>query len=182
MKEFAQATGLTIWRELEAGTLEGGDIVFLRPGIVLIGCNQDRTTEHAASLVKTWFEAEGWVAKIVRYPSGFVHLDVIMNVLDASTALYCEQTLAREDLDWIERIGVKLYPVPTAQSGNMVCNSLSIGERRIISCTQNVYGNALMTELGYRVIGLEIDQFLGCNGGIHCLVSPLVRRPSSTCQ
>lgn len=181
VENFAIKVGMPVWKIAE-GSLECGDIQLLRPGYAVIGANGKRTTAGAALQSKGWFENRGWSCQIVQYPPQYRHLDTALSVIDANNIFCCEKALSTQDLDRLEVLNFRLHFVPNEETANMICNTVSLGQNRILSCSQNVYGNKFMEKLGFEVLEVDISQFVRDSGGIHCLVNPILRDPSRTVQ
>ena len=60
---FYAAAGIPIFRMTTAAALEGGDVMIVEPGTVLIGVGEERTQEPAARQLAGWFEEQGWEAR-----------------------------------------------------------------------------------------------------------------------
>ena len=54
--------------KITAAPVEGGDVMIVEPGSVLIGCSESRTQEPGARQMAAYFEAEGWEARIQQLP------------------------------------------------------------------------------------------------------------------
>ena len=65
---FYQETGIPIRGMVTAGSLEGGDVMIVEPGSVLIGSGETRTQETAARQLAGWFEEDGWEARVQPIP------------------------------------------------------------------------------------------------------------------
>ena len=175
IRKYAVEMGLPIWKTIEQGSLEGGDVQLLAPGYAVVGTNGQRTSIDAATQVKTWFEEEGWKCRVIKYPSNYVHLDVAMGVLDSKNIIFSKGAIQPLDCEWIQSLGFQMHPLPAQDPNNMVCNILSLGKKRIVSSAHNKRCNALLERLGFQVIGVDISQFIANHGGVHCLVNPLQR-------
>ena len=79
--EFHRASGIPLAGMITAAAVEGGDVMIVEPGCVLIGCADVRTQEPGARQLAGMFAQMGWEARIQAFPSRFVHIDVIVAVL-----------------------------------------------------------------------------------------------------
>ena len=86
---FYQDAGIPIWRMISAGAIEGGDVLIVEPGALLIGNGEERTEVAAARQLAGWMEAEGWEVRIEPIPSQFVHIDVLVSILAPKLAAVC---------------------------------------------------------------------------------------------
>lgn len=175
VQSYAADTGISVWNQVTTGSLEGGDIVVLRPGLVLIGVNGVRTTFDAAEQVVGWFEEGGWTARIVEYPVGFRHLDILFGVISANALLCCTEVLPPRETGWLVDQGYLLHEVPAAECLAMACNTLNLGNNRIMTHAGNAFGNRLLEALGVHTVPVDISEFAADDGGVHCLVQALVR-------
>jgi arginine deiminase len=175
VEALAQTQGLNIWRSITAAPLEGGDVQILRPGEVLIGVNETRTYSAAAQQLAHWVAAEGWVARQIRLPAHFLHLDVLFTVLNDRAALCATEVLAPEDVAWLaERF--TLIPVGYRDVMRMGCNVTALGDDRVLSTRQHPDLNARLRALGFAVLDPDLEQFVLEGGGTHCLTMPLARK------
>ena len=178
IENFASNLGLPVWKIISSGSLEGGDIQLLCPGHVAVGSNGDRTTMAASKQVQAWFENRGWCCRIIPYPPQYMHLDTAMGALDSKNILCCDNALSVSDLNWLESLNFTLHFVPEKEAKNMICNTVSLGKKRVLTCSQNKLGNAYLEKLGFQVLAVNISQFVRDSGGVHCLVNPLLRDPT----
>ena len=56
-----------VWRYSTHGTLEGGDIHIIRPGLLLVGHSGERTDAAGARQFADWFEAEGYLTYLTEF-------------------------------------------------------------------------------------------------------------------
>ena len=91
--DFAAAEGIPVWHKVTAGSVEGGDVQILRPGQVLIGVNEVRTTALGARQVAAWFEKQGWATRLIPVP---VDPDMEQFVLEGGTAHCLTMPLKRD--------------------------------------------------------------------------------------
>lgn len=175
--EAARSWGVPILGRVAKGTVEGGDVCILRPGVVIIGWSGERTDEKGANAVARIFEERGWRAIFCRFDPHFLHLDTQFTVLDEKRAMACVDVLDAGFLFELQELGVELIPVTYDEVQKLGGNLVSLGGGRVVSSADNVRVNAVLERLGFKVIAVEIDQFTRCGGGIHCLTMPLARLP-----
>lgn len=174
--EFYEAHG-GIWRYSTAGTLEGGDIHIIRPGLLLVGHSGERTTEEGARQFAGWFEEQGWEVRLQPFPEHFLHLDVIFSMVAPNLALACTEVLDDDLLDWLKERQIRVIPVGYKNAMTMDCNVLALGEDTVISAAHAIDVNAALKAEGIHVIELPLDLFTRGGGGVHCMTMPLVRDP-----
>lgn len=175
VSNLATDLDLTIWNRIDAGPLEGGDIQVLRPGEVLIGVNEVRTSNAAAHQLCDWVAAEGWTARLVHVPAHFLHLDVLFCALTDTLALCATDILDEHDVDWLAH-RFELIPVPYRDVMRMGCNVTALGDDRVLSAKQHPKLNAKMRAHGLTVYEPDLEQFVLEGGSAHCLTMPVRRR------
>lgn len=177
VRRAAESWGVPVLGALEEGCVEGGDVCLLRPGIVAIGWSGDRTDEAGVNALARLFEARGWRAIRTRFDPHFLHLDTLFTMVDRHCAVACVDALEKSFVRELDALGIALVEVSRAEVEQLGANILSLGEGRVMSTSNNERVNNELEGLGYRVVAVEIDQFMRCGGGIHCLTMPLSRLP-----
>jgi arginine deiminase len=172
---FARSQGIPVVGRLEEGTVEGGDICLLRPGVVVVGASGERTDEAGARAVGAFFERHGWRAITYRFDPHFLHLDTQFAMLDDRRALAAVDVLDDGFLAEVEALGIELVSVTYKEVQRLGANVLSLGGGRVVTAADNRRVNAALARLGLDVIALPLDQFTRCGGGVHCLTMPLAR-------
>lgn len=172
---MARSWGVPILRCIEDGSVEGGDVCLVRPGVVVIGSSGVRTDDHGASALARFFERHSWRALIYRFDPHFLHLDTQFAMLDAHRALAAVDVLDDDFINEVQALGIELLPVTYKEVQRLGANVLSLGRGRILVAAENGRVNAELTRLGYNVVAVELDQFTRCGGGAHCLTMPLAR-------
>ena len=180
VETYAKANDLSIWRRCDEATLEGGDVCLLRPGLAIIGYNDVRTTETAARRLSERFIEKGWYGRPIRYPRSFRHLDIAFGVLDHRTAVYCAAALSEEDVGWIRSLDIDLIRIPDHERATLACNVLSLGRSKVLCDRSNAETNAMIRDAGFRVVEVDISEFIADSGGVRCLVQSLRRLPALT--
>jgi N-dimethylarginine dimethylaminohydrolase len=71
--------------------------------------------------------------------------------------------------------GIELLAATPDEVDRLEANLLSLGGCRIVAPAGATRINRLLRALGHDVIEVEIDQFVRCGGGVHCLTMPLAR-------
>lgn len=174
----ARGWGVPSAGTIETGTVEGGDVCLVRPGLVAIGWSGERTSKEGALALAHFFESRGWKAILTHFDPYFLHLDTLFAMVDSRRAVACLEALDPAFIGQVKALGIELLPVTPFEVQRLGTNLLALGERRILSSADNVRVNRELTGLGYRIIPVEIDQFTRCGGGVHCLTMPLARDPA----
>lgn len=175
---FAKRVGLPAWKAITDGTIEGGDICIVRPGLVIIGWSGVRTSEEGALALAAMFEERGWRAVLHHFDPHFLHLDTQFCMVDGHRALACVEVLDGKFVDTLHSLGIELVAATYEEVRSLGCNIVSMGAGRIVSGSGQHRLNGLLTALGYQVVEVDIDQFTRCGGGVHCLTLPLARTPA----
>lgn len=172
---FYREAGIPIWRYSTAGTIEGGDIHLIRPGLALVGHTGERTDEAGARQFAGWFEAEGWEVRLEPFAEHFLHQDVTFCMAAEGLAVACTEVLDDGLLAWLTHHRIELIPVSYKETMTMGCNLLALGEGRVISPAHNRGLNARLRAAGLTVLDPAFDLFTRGGGGVHCVTMPLRR-------
>ena len=172
---FHQAAGIPIRSMITAGSLEGGDVMILEPGTVLIGSGETRTQEAAANQLAGWYREDGWEARVQPFPERYVHIDVLVAVLAEKLAAACTEVLPAGAVDWLRGKGFDLIDVSAEQAFTLGVNAMSLGDERVISGSGAKELNAALADRGLEVIEVDLDMFTLGGGGAHCLGQALRR-------
>ena len=172
---FHQEAGIPIRGMITAGSLEGGDVMIVEPGAVLIGSGETRTQEHAARQLAAWFEEDGWEARVQPFPERYVHIDVLVAVLAEKLAAVCTEVLPSTTVEWLRGKGFDLIEVSEEQAFTLGVNALSMGDERVVSAAGAVELNAHLRARGLEVIEVDLSMFTLGGGGPHCLSQALRR-------
>ena len=172
---FHQETGIPIRGMVTAGSLEGGDVMIVEPGSVVIGSGETRTQETAARQLAGWFEEDGWEARLQPFPERYVHIDVLVAVLGEKLAAVCAEVLPGSAVQWLRDKGFDLIEVSAEQAFTLGVNGISLGGDRVISATGATDLNAALRARGIEVIDLDLSMFTLGGGGAHCLGQALRR-------
>ena len=172
---FHQEAGIPIRGMITAGSLEGGDVMIVEPGSVLIGAGETRTQEVAANQLATWFREDGWEARVQPIPERYVHIDVLVAVLAERLAAVCADVLPAGAVGWLRDKGFDLIEVSAEQAFTLGVNGISLGAERVISAAGAHELNAALRARGIDVIELDLSMFTLGGGGAHCLGQALRR-------
>lgn len=174
--ETARAASVPILGRIEHGTVEGGDVCLLRPGHLVIGVSERRTTVEGARELGRFFEARGWRVSITAIDPDLLHLDTHFCVIDRDIALACIEKLDPAFIAMIQKLGMKIVPVREAEVASLGCNVLSLGRNRIVSTGSAPRVDEAVRALGFDVLEVPLSEFTQCGGGVHCLTMPLRRQ------
>jgi N-dimethylarginine dimethylaminohydrolase len=172
---FHQDSGIPIRGMVTAGSLEGGDVMIVEPGSVMIGSGETRTQEVAAVQLAGWFEEDGWEARVQPFPERYVHIDVLVAVLGEKLAAVCAEVLPGSAVQWLRDKGFDLIEVSAEQAFTLGVNGISLGGDRVISARGANQLNDALRARGIKVIELDLSMFTLGGGGAHCLGQALRR-------
>ncbi len=172
---FYQRAGIPIRGMITAGSLEGGDVMIVEPGAVLIGTGEGRTQEVAATQLAAWYSEDGWEARVQPFPERYVHIDVLVAVLAEKLAAVCSDVLPNDAVEWLRAKDFDLIHISEEQAFTLGVNAISLGGERVISAAGAVELNAALRSRGLEVIELDLSMFTLGGGGPHCLSQALRR-------
>ncbi len=168
-----------VWNYASAGSIEGGDIHLIRPGLAVIGWSGVRTSLSGARQFAAWFEARGWEVRIEPFPEHFLHLDVLFCMAANGLAVACLEALSDGFAKWLAGHGIKVIDASYREVMVMSCNLLALGGGKVISPRHSARINQALRAEGLTVLDPELEQFAQGGGSVHCLTMPLVRDPGA---
>ena len=172
---FHQEADIPIRGMVTAGSLEGGDVMIVEPGSVVIGAGETRTQQVAADQLAGWLRDDGWEARVQPIPERYVHIDVLMAVVAEKLAAVCAEVLPATMVDWLKGKGFDLIEVSEEQAFTLGANAISLGGERVISAESAGELNTALRDRGLEVIELDLSMFTLGGGGPHCLSQALRR-------
>jgi N-dimethylarginine dimethylaminohydrolase len=175
---FYQDGEIPIWRMATAGAIEGGDVMIVEPGSVVIGNGEERTEVTAARQLAEWFEAEGWEARVEPIPGVFVHIDVLMAVIAPKLAAVCTDLVSAGLVRWLREKGFEILEVPAHDAFALGVNAISLGEDRVLTGAGARSLNEQMRARGLELFAPDLELFTLGGGGAHCLGQALRREPA----
>ncbi|ONG47728.1 arginine deiminase [Pseudoroseomonas deserti] len=173
--DFHAARDSAFWKKSDAGTLEGGDIHIIRPGLALIGHSGGRTDEAGAEQLAGWLRAEGWDVRLEAFDEHFLHLDVLFCMAAPGLAVACVEVLDDGFLSWLKQHGIRCLPVSYRDAMALGCNIIALGRDRVVSAAGSTALNAALRAEGITVLDPDLSLFTLGGGGPHCLTCPLAR-------
>jgi N-dimethylarginine dimethylaminohydrolase len=172
---FYREAGIPIWKMVTAGSLEGGDVMVVEPGVALIGSGEVRTELAAARQLAAWFEEEGWEARVEPIPGAFVHIDVLVAIVAPKLAAVCTEVASAGLVRWFEARGFEILDVPEADAWTLGVNAMSLGDDRVLSGARATSLNEQMSARGLELVAPDLSMFTLGGGGAHCLGQALHR-------
>ncbi|HEX6117793.1 MAG TPA: arginine deiminase family protein [Solirubrobacterales bacterium] len=175
---FYESAGIPIAGMISAGTLEGGDVMIVEPGVLVIGVGDERTQEAAARQLAGWYEAEGWEVRIEPIPAQWVHIDVLLSILAPKLAAVCVEAASGGLVAWLRAKGFEILDVSLEHALTLGVNAISLGGDRVLSTAASSALNADMRSRGLEVLDPDLETFTLGGGGAHCLAQALRRDPA----
>ena len=172
---FYRENEIPVSRMITAGSIEGGDVTIVEPGVMLIGNGEERTEIQAARQLAAWMEELGWEVRIEPIPGQFVHIDVLVSILAPKLAAVCVESASGGLTAWLRARGFEILEVSTADAFQLVVNAISLGDERVISTAGSAKLNEQMRALGLTVFDPDLSMFTKGGGGAHCLAQALDR-------
>jgi N-dimethylarginine dimethylaminohydrolase len=172
---FYEERQVPIFGMVTAGSLEGGDVILLQPGVAMIGCSEERTQQHAADQVAGWLREEGWEVLVEPIAEHYVHLDLMVCMLRPGLAAVCPDTTSDRVLDYLRAHQIETVPVSYRDTMTLGCNVVSLGQDRVLSTADSAELNGRLRALGLTVYDPDISMFTLGGGGVHCLMQALHR-------
>ncbi|MBD1378680.1 dimethylarginine dimethylaminohydrolase family protein [Metabacillus arenae] len=155
---------------LKEHSVEGGDVI-VDQNTVYVGVS-DRTEEGVTSHLQHILPDY----EIISLPlaSNILHLDCVFNPISSEEALIYSPALTKDDIDILSS-RYKLIEVSEEEQFTLGTNTLSIGDKKIISLPQNKEVNKKLRSLGYEIIEVDISEIIKSGGSFRCCTLPLVR-------
>jgi N-dimethylarginine dimethylaminohydrolase len=172
---FYQEAEIPIYRMITAAALEGGDVIIVEPGRMLIGNGEERTEAPAARQLAGWMEELGWEVRIEMIPSQFVHIDVLVSILAPKLAAVCVDVAGAGLVRWLRDAGFEILEVPVAEAFALGVNAISLGDERALSSEYSKSLNEQLRARGIEVYDPDLSMFTLGGGGAHCLGQALRR-------
>ena len=83
---FYLENNIPVYDMVSAGNFEGGDFNIIKPGVALVGYTDHRSEGVAARQVADWFIKEGWEIKFAPIDPFYVHIDLMVCMLNENCA------------------------------------------------------------------------------------------------
>jgi N-dimethylarginine dimethylaminohydrolase len=180
-REFCQGLGIPILGEIMTpGATEGGDILWLDPHTLLVGCGY-RTNRAGIEALRELLEPfnVNVLAAPLPYgagPSACMHLMSLISLLDGETAIVDLPWLAVETVELLRNRGYRFIEIDPSERDSLACNVLSLGGRRLLTLEENQKTNDRLRRAGFDVRTFPGSELcINGGGGPTCLTRPLMR-------
>ncbi|MFM9843007.1 MAG: dimethylarginine dimethylaminohydrolase family protein [Dongiaceae bacterium] len=172
---FYLANNIPIYDMVSAGNFEGGDFNIIRDGAALIGYTGFRCEEVAARQIGDWFAKEGWEIKYAPIDQFYVHIDLMVCMLNEHCAAVCLETTEDDVVDWLKAKKIEIIPASFKETMSLGCNVVALGKDRVLSPLGAKDLNGKMRAAGFEVYDPDMTMFTRAGGGVHCMCQPLRR-------
>ena len=179
--EYLPRIGVPILGRISgAGTLEGGDVVWIDERTLAVGRGYRTNAEGIRQLQQ--FTA-GFVDDVVavplphwRGPSDVLHLMSFLSPIDDGLSLVYSPLMPVPFREWLLARGIKLLEVPDEEFESMACNVLTVAPRHCIMLDGNPRTRKLLEAEGVEVRVFRGDEICAKGaGGPTCLTRPILR-------
>jgi N-dimethylarginine dimethylaminohydrolase len=171
-------------RVSEPATIEGGDVVWLGDGSVVVGISR-RTDEAGAGQLRDMLGDCVDQVVLVRLPDwggpgDVFHLMSILSPIDHDLALVYSPLTPAPLREALLARGYRLVEVPDQEFATMGCNVLAVAPRRCVMLSGNPVTRARLERAGADVVMYDGAQIsMKGAGGPTCLTRPIVREAGS---
>ncbi len=173
---FYLENNIPIYDMVSHGNFEGGDFNIIGEKCALIGFTDHRSEEVAARQIAQWFKAEGWEIKFAPIDQFYVHIDLMVCMLNAECAAVCLETTDDEIIDWLKSKKIEIIPAGFKETMALGCNVVALGEDRVLSTEGAKDLNNDLRAAGFKVYDPDMTMFTQAGGGVHCMCQPLNRQ------
>lgn len=177
---YAEA-GIPIAGRIEPpGSVEGGDVVWLKDDLAVIGLTY-RTNGEGIRQFQALLQPEGidvLAIPMVHWdgPGAVLHLMSIISMLDADLAAVYERLLPIPFREMLAALGIEMVPVPDEEYDSLGCNVLAVGPRQVLVRSGNPVTADRMRTAGCAVETFDGDHICYAgSGGPTCLTRPVYR-------
>jgi N-dimethylarginine dimethylaminohydrolase len=171
------AEGLAVLSTITGtGTLEGGSLVKLRPGLAAFGTSI-RCNQEAAEQLREVLARIGWELLVVPLSGYTIHLDLHLAMVDVDRALVDVPGLPYWFLSELDRRGIEmLHPEPGEA---WALNALCLRPGRVLMAEGSPRTAERLAAAGVEVVTVPYDELHKNGGGVHCSTNELIREPAA---
>ncbi|MGD1878676.1 MAG: dimethylarginine dimethylaminohydrolase family protein, partial [Kiloniellaceae bacterium] len=107
---FYLENGIPIYDMVSSGNFEGGDFNIIGEKSALVGYTDHRSEEIAARQIAGWMKDEGWEIKFAPIDQFYVHIDLMVCMLNERCAAVCLETTEDDVVDWLKAKNIEIIP------------------------------------------------------------------------
>lgn len=157
------------------GTLEGGSVVKLRPGLMAVG-RSIRVNQEGIDQLRGLVRPAGWEVMEIPIAGFSIHLDLHLAMIDSDLALVEPSGLPYDFLAWLEEQGFEVVWVHPDEAWGVNC--LTLRPRRVLMSTDAPRTSERLEARGVEVVTVAYDELQRNGGGVHCSTMELRRDPA----
>jgi dimethylargininase len=176
--EWYEANGIPIVGRIDApGTVDGGDVFWLRPGLVCLGRSL-RTNRSGIEQLSGLLEGENHVFDVPydRGPSECLHLLSVISLILDDLAVVEAKRLPSGLFELLVDHGVRMLDIAEEEIATLACNILVVRPGVVVMLEGNSDTTAALTTLGIEVHTFQGSEIcLNGSGGPTCLTRPIKR-------
>jgi N-dimethylarginine dimethylaminohydrolase len=170
--------GVAITGRIEApGTIEGGDTVWLRDDLLVIGRTL-RTNDAGARQLAGIVGGDVRIVDVPYWkgPAELVHLMSVISPVSDDLAVVFLPLLPAGLYEWLGELGIRLVEVPEEEYPHLACNVLAVRPGVVVVAEGNPVTRRALEAAGVEVHAVPLGE-VGENGsgGVTCLTRPLRR-------
>ena len=181
LKDWFDGAGIPVTGRIEPpGSVEGGDVVWIRDDLAVIGLtyrtNGEGIRQLQGLLIKQGIDV--MAVPMVHWdgPGAVLHLMSVISLLDTDLAVVYERLLPIPFREMLAALGIALVAVPDEEYDSLGCNVLAAGPRHVIVRNGNPLTVDRMRKAGCRVETFDGDHICYAgSGGPTCLTRPILR-------
>lgn len=159
------------------GTVEGGDTVWLRDDLFVIGRTL-RTSDAGARQLATLVGGDVRIVDLPYWkgPAELVHLMSVISPVSDELAVVFLPLLPAGLYAWLNELGIRLVDVPEEELATLGCNVLAVRPGVVVVADGNPVTRRRLEAAGVEVHAIPLRE-VGENGsgGVTCLTRPLLR-------
>lgn len=152
--------------------IEGGDVI-VHNEIVFVGVS-GRTTAEGVSELQSHLGTKKQVIP-VRFHPRYLHLDCIFNVLSKDYCVVYPGAIDHDFWKCLTRRFSHIGLIPASEQASLASNFLSIQPGLVMAARHNPLTNGILRVWGWKVLEMNVDEFVQNRGGIRCMTQPWKR-------
>ena len=181
LEDWFAGAGIPFAGRIEApGSVEGGDVVWLKDDLAVIGLTY-RTNGEGIRQFQELLRPRGVdvvAVPMVHWdgPGAVLHLMSVISMLDTDLAAVYDRLLPIPFRDMLAALGIDLVTVPDEEYDSLGCNVLATSPRRVLVRSGNPVTADRMRKAGCAVEAFDGDHICYAgSGGPTCLTRPVLR-------
>ena len=180
-EDWFAGAGIPVAGRIESpGSVEGGDVVWLKDDLVVIGLTY-RTNGEGIRQFQELMRPRGVdvvAVPMVHWdgPGAVLHLMSVISMLDTDLAAVYDRLLPIPFREMLAALGIDLVAVPDEEYDSLGCNVLATSPRRVLVRSGNPVTADRMRKAGCAVEAFDGDHICYAgSGGPTCLTRPVLR-------